>query len=544
MACAHAKFTGEVGVCMATSGPGAIHLLNGLYDAKGDHQPVTAIVGQAATSAMGGDYQQEVDLQSLFKDVAHEYCQTVTSSVAVRHVVDRAVRIALATRSVTCIIIPKDVQEEAAVPTPPRKHNTVHSGVGYSRPRVIPRDEDLKRAADVLNAGKRVALLVGAGASGAADEVIAVADKLRAGAAKALLGKAVLPDDIPWVTGTIGLLGTRPSYELMRDCDTLLMVGSSFPYGEFFPKEGQARAVQIDIDGKMLGLRYPMEVNLSGEASETLRALLPLLEEKNDGAWRDTIARNREEWERVSEARARVHGDPLNPELVFTELSPRLPDACVLSGDAGTATNWLARHLQMRRGMKFSLSGSLATMGSAVPYAIAAKFAYPDRVAIALTGDGAMQMNGLNELITIAKYWRSWSDPRLIILVLNNRDLNQVTWEMRVESGNPKYEASQNLPDFPYARYAEMLGFRGVRVDHPDAVGPAWETVLAADRPAVYEACVDPSISIVPPYISFEQAKNFASAVMKGDPEGREILVESAKGVLAGVLPGNERQET
>jgi pyruvate dehydrogenase (quinone) len=539
MAAGHAKYTGELGVCVATSGPGAIHLLNGLYDAKEDHVPVLAIVGQAATSAIGGHYQQEVDLNVLMKDVAHEFVTTVSSPLALRHAVDRAVRTALATRSVTCIILPKDVQELPAAETIPRKHDMVHSGVGYSRPRVIPAQADLERAAAVLNAGSRVAMLVGAGAAGAVDEVIAVADRLQAGCAKALLGKAVLPDDLPWVTGDIGLLGTRPSSDMMNACDTLLMIGSSFPYDEFLPPEGKARGVQIDIAGTNLGLRYAMEVNLAGDSADTLRALLPLLEAKSDTSWRETIARNRAEWADVNATRAALPGEngQLNPELVFTELSKRLPDRCILSGDAGTATNWLARHLKMRRGMKFALSGSLATMGPAVPYAIAAKFAYPERVAIALTGDGAMQMNGNAELITIQKYWRRWSDPRLIVLVLNNRDLNQVTWEMRIESGDPKFDASQDLPDFPYARYAEMLGFVGIKVERPEEVGDAWERALAADRPVLLETWVDPNYSIIPPHITFEQAKNMTSTLVKGDPNELGVMLDSAKSVLAGMLP-------
>ncbi len=542
MATAHAKFTGEVGVCMATSGPGAIHMLNGLYDAKGDHMPVVAIVGQAATSAMGASYQQEVDLNSLFKDVAAAYCQTVTSALAIRHVVDRAVRIAKSSRSVTCIIIPKDVQELDAVEKLPRKANMSHSGIGYTAPRVIPDEADLLRAAAALNAGKKVAMLVGAGAVNAASEVIAAANLLQAGCAKALLGKAVLPDDLPWVTGDIGLLGTRPSSDMMTECDTLFMIGTSFPYDQFLPKEGQARGVQIDIEPGNLALRYDMEVNLAGDARDTLRALIPLLEQKTDTSWRDGIAKNRREWEDVNASRAAITGEEgqLNPEVLFTELSPRLPDRCIISGDAGTATNWLARHLSMREGMKFSLSGSLATMGPAVPYAIAAKFAFPDRVAIALTGDGAMQMNGLAEMITIKKYWKTWSDPRIVILVLNNRDLNQVTWEMRIESGDPKFDASQDLPDFPYAKYAELLGFVGVRVDKREDVGPAWDRALAADRPALIEAFVDPNISIIPPHISFEQARNMMSALAKGDPNEFGIIADSAKSVLAGLLPSHK----
>ncbi len=545
MATAHAKFTGEVGVCIATSGPGAIHLLNGLYDAKEDHMPVVAIVGHTATSAIGAHYQQEVDLASLFKDVAHEYLTTVTNPLALRHAVDRAVRIALGTRSVTCIIVPKDVQELRAAETIPHVHDMAHSGVGYSAPRVLPYDADLVRAAEILNAGTRVAMLVGAGAMHAVDEVIAVADRLQAGCAKALLGKATVPDDLPWVTGNIGLLGTRPSSDMMGACDTLLMVGTSFPYDEFLPKEGQARGVQIDIDPKNLGLRYATEVNLTGDAAETLRSLLPLLEQKTDTSWREKIARDRSEWADVNATRVALDGEDgrLNPELVFAELDRRLPERAIVTGDAGTATNWLARHLHLRRGMKMSLSGSLATMGPAVPYAIAAKFAFPDRVALALTGDGAMQMNGLNEMITIAKYWKRWSDPRLIVLVLNNRDLNQVTWEMRIESGEPKFDASQDLPDFPYARYAEMLGLVGVEISRREEVGDAWDRVLAADRPALLEAYVDPNYAIVPPHITFEQAKNYTSALAARDPDAVGIAVDSAKSVLAGLFPRHESSE-
>jgi pyruvate dehydrogenase (quinone) len=296
MACAHAKFTGEVGVCMATSGPGAIHLLNGLYDAKLDHQPVLAIVGQQARMALGGHYQQEVDLISLFKDVAHEYVHMATTPEQIRHLVDRGIRIARVERTVTCLIVPHDVQELEAVKTPPRRHGSVHSGLGLSLPIVVPKPEDLRRAADILNAGQRVAMLIGAGALGAADEVIRVADLLGAGVAKALLGKAALPDDLPFVTGAIGLLGTRPSWNLMSECDTLLVVGSSFPYSEFLPKEGQARGVQIDIDGRMVGIRYPMEINLIGDSAETLRALAPLLERKTDRSWRKRIEEDVEDW--------------------------------------------------------------------------------------------------------------------------------------------------------------------------------------------------------------------------------------------------------
>ncbi|HET6865467.1 MAG TPA: thiamine pyrophosphate-requiring protein [Solirubrobacteraceae bacterium] len=538
MACAHAKFTGELGVCLATSGPGAVHLLNGLYDAKLDHQPVLAIVGQQARAGMGGNYQQEIDLQSLFKDVAHEYVEMAMVPAQIRHLVDRACRIALAERTVTALIIPNDLQEADAVESPPHKHGTVHSGPGYKPPRVVPADDDLDRAAAVLNAGSKVAMLIGQGALHAPDEVEATAEALGAGVAKALLGKAALPDDLPFVTGSIGLLGTRPSWTLMQECDTLLMVGSSFPYSEFLPEEGKARGVQIDLDGKMLGIRYPMEVNLVGDSAETLRALLPRLERKQDRSWREKIEHEVAEWWNLIEHRAQLAADPINPQLVFHELSKRLPDGAILSSDSGSSANWYARDVKLRKGMMASLSGTLATMGPGVPYAIAAKFAHPHRPVVALVGDGAMQMNGINELITIAKYRHQWADQRLIIMVLNNRDLNQVTWEQRAMEGNPKLEASQELPDFPYARYAELVGLKGIRVETPDQVGPAWDEALNADRPVVYEAITDPEVPPLPPHITIEQAKALSSALLAGDPNAGRIVRQSFSQKLQEFLPG------
>ena len=537
MACAHAKFTGEVGVCLATSGPGAIHLLNGLYDARLDHQPVVAIVGQQARTALGGHYQQEVDLHTLFKDVAGEYVEMATEPAQVRHVIDRAMRIAIAERAVTCIILPNDLQELAAVETPPRAHGTVHSGIGYSAPRVMPADADLARAADVLNAGKKVAMLVGAGALAATDEVIEIADLLGAGIAKALLGKAAVPDDLPYVTGSIGLLGTRPSYEMMTECDTLLMVGSGFPYSEFLPEEGQARGVQIDIDPKMLSIRYPMEVNLVGDSAATLRALIPLLKRKADRKWRGTIETNVKDWWKTLEAIAHQDGEPINPQRVFWELSPKLPDRCILVGDSGSGTNWYARDIKMRRGMMGSVSGGLATMGCGVPYAIGAKFAHPDRPVIAMVGDGAMQMNGINGLITIAKYWEKWADPRLIVLVLNNEDLNQVTWEMRAMAGDPKFEASQDLPNVHFARYAELVGLKGIFCDDPDKIAAAWDEALAARTPVVLEMKTDPDIPPLPPHISLKQAKAFASTLWQGDPNEASIIKKTIKEFAEELLP-------
>ena len=526
MACAHAKFTGEVGICLATSGPGAIHLLNGLYDAKMDHAPVVAIVGQQARAAIGGDYQQEVDLVTLFKDVAHEYVHMASTPAAIRHLIDRAIRIAKAERTVTCIIIPNDVQEMPAIETPPRKHGTVHSGTGYSPPRIVPKDADLRRAADVLNAGIKVSMLVGAGALQATDEVIEVAEILGAGVAKALLGKAAIPDELSFCTGPIGLLGSKPSWDMMEECDTFLMVGSSFPYSEFLPKEGQARGVQIDLDPKLVSVRYPMEVNLVGDSSDTLRALIPLLERKQDRVW----------W-KVLEERAMNDANPINPQRVFWELSPRLPDNCIIVADSGSAANWFARDLKIRRGMMASLSGNLATMGPGVPYAIAAKFAFPDRVVIATVGDGAMLMNGINELVTIANNWKKWRDPRLVVMVLANRDLNQVTWEQRVMAGDPKYEVSQTVPTFEFARYAEMLGLIGSRIDKPEQIASAWEQALSANRPVVLEAITDPEVPTLPPHITFDEAKKFTESMIKGEPHLGHMIKQTFKEAIGSFLP-------
>jgi len=531
MACAHAKFSGDVGVCMATSGPGAIHLLNGLYDAKLDHQPVVAIVGQQKAISLGSSYQQEVDLASLFKDVASEYVQVVMAPGQTTHVIDRAVQIARATRSVTAVIIPADVQEEA-FEAPPRTHGTTYSGGAVPRPRVLPQRDDLDRAAEILNAGKKVAVLAGAGARDAAHELEQLAELLGAGVAKALNGRDVLPDDLPYVTGSIGLLGTKASDVLMQECDTLLMVGSSFPYSEWLPEPGQARGVQIDLDARRLGIRYPMEINLAGDARETLRELLPLLRRKDDRSFQEQIMGEVDRSWRVLAEQAEVEANPLNPLKVFHELSPRLPDGAIITADSGSSTNWWARHLRFRRGMRGALSGTLATMGPALPYALAAKFVHPDRPVIAVEGDGAMQMNGLNALIDVAKHRHRWTDPRFVVLVLNNRDLNQVTWEQRVLVGDPKLEASQVVPDFPYARYAELLGFKGIRVDSPDAIGAAWDAALASDVPVVLEAVTDPEVPPLPPHIAFEQAKNLASALAKGDPARGQIIRQALKGKL------------
>jgi len=536
----YAKFTGRVGVCMATSGPGAIHLLNGLYDAKLDHVPVVAIVGQTNRSAMGGSYQQEVDLLSLFKDVASDYVQMVTVPEQLPNVLDRAIRVALTERAPTAIIIPADVQElEYSAPT--HAFKMVPSSIGLDWPTTVPADEAITRAAEVLNAGSKVAILAGSGARGARTELQQVADLLGAGVAKPLLGKDVLPDELPYVTGSIGLLGTRPSYEMMMNCDTLLTVGSSFPYTQFLPGFDQARAVQIDIDGKYIGMRYPYEVNLVGDAAATLRALLPHLRGKEDRSWRDGIESNVARWWQVMEAEAMVEADPVNPMRLFHELSSRLPDDAIVTADSGSSANWYARQLKFRGDMRGSLSGNLATMGPGVPYGIGAKFGNPGRPVIVFAGDGAMQMNGMAELITIKHYWTEWSDPRLIIAILHNDDLNQVTWEMRAMEGAPKFTESQILPDVDYAAFAASLGLQAINVDKPDQLGPAWDSALAAGRPTVLDVRCDPNVPPIPPHATFEQAKDAAAALLKGDSDRWGILVEGMKTKIQEFLPHSSK---
>lgn len=534
----YAKFSGRTGVCAATSGPGAIHLLNGLYDAKLDHVPVVAIVGQTDRTAMGGSYQQEVDLLSLYKDVASEFCEMVTVPEQLPNVLDRAMRIAATRRTVTTLIIPADVQELDYEP-PAHAFKQVPSSLGTPRCAPVPADEDLARAAEILNAGEKVAMLIGQGARRARAEVEQVADLLGAGVAKALLGKDALPDTLPYVTGSIGLLGTRPSYEMMRDCDTLLVVGSSFPYSNFLPAFGRARAVQIDLDPSMIGLRYPFEANIVGDAAQTLRRLIPLLERKPDGAWRKTVEDNTARWWEVMQRRAEVTADPVNPEYVVHALDALLPEDVMLAADSGSAANWYARHLRMRGRMRGSLSGTLATMGPGVPYAIGAKFARPGRPAVAIVGDGAMQMNGLAELITAAKYYREWTDPRLVVAVLNNQDLNQVTWEMRAMQGAPQFEPSQALPDVRYADIAQSFGLDGVRVERPEDVGPAWTRALAADRPFVIDFRTDPAVPPIPPHATWDQIKAAASAVLRGDSDRGSVLRQGVKAKVQEFLPGS-----
>ncbi|MGW8377588.1 thiamine pyrophosphate-requiring protein [Streptomyces sp. ODS28] len=536
----YAKFRGTLGVCAATSGPGAVHLLNGLYDAKLDHVPVVALVGQTARSAMGGSYQQEIDVHSLYKDVASEFLETVTVPEQLPNVLDRAIRTAYARRAPTAVVIPADVQELDYEP-PAHEFKMVPSSLGASGYTAVPSEEAVEQAAEVLNSGRKVAILAGQGARGAQQEVQEVAATLNAGVAKALLGKDVLPDTLPYVTGSIALLGTRPSYELMRDCDTLLTIGSSLPYSQFLPEFGSARGVQIDLDPHMIGMRYPYEVNLVGDAKATLRRLLPLLRQNTEGLeWHEKVMSDVDRWWQVMRRRAEVSADPVNPEWVAHCLDPLLPENALVTADSGSVANWYARHLRFRGDMRGSLSGTLATMGCGVPYAIGAKFAHPHRPVIALVGDGAMQMNGMAELITAAKYRHSWDDPRLVIGVWNNQDLNQVTWEMRAMAGSPQFEPSQHLPDVSYAAFARSLGMTGVRVEKPEEVERGWREALEAEGPAVVEFLTDPSVPPIPPHADWDQMEATAESLLKGDPERASVVKQGVKAKVQEFLQGSK----
>jgi pyruvate dehydrogenase (quinone) len=533
MACAHAKFTGEVGVCVATSGPGAVHLMNGLYDAACDNQPVVAIVGQQARVAMGSDFQQELNMERLFGDVA-EYVKTVTAPMQAQLVVDRAVRIAMAYRRPTVVILPADIQD-LPMEEPTAAHFVSRTGVGHASTRIAPPVDELERAAAVLNSGTKIAMLVGEGALGATDEVLAVAERLGAGVVTALLGKAVVPGDVPYHTQQLGLLGSKPSYDMMQGCDTLLMVGSNFPYAEFLPPTGQARGVQIDLLPRHLSLRYPMEVNLWGDAKTTLRALLPMLHAAEDLSWQAGIADAMAEWDTVLDGAAHAKADPINPRLAFHTLNERLPENAIVTADAGTTADWYGHHIRLGRNMMGNLSGRLATMIAAMPYAIAAKFAFPERPVVCTIGDGAFQMLGMNGLITVKRHWQEWANPTFVVLVLHNDDLSQVSWEMR-EAGEPRYDTSQLLESVDYAGYANLLGLEGIRVDDPDRLPAAWDRAFAADRPVVLDVLTDKNVPPLPGHITFEQAKGVAKALMHGDPDAGDVARESVRAVASELL--------
>lgn len=517
MAVGHAKYAGGAGVCLSTQGPGAVHLLNGLYDAKLDGKPVVAIVGQQASTVLGSAYQQEIDLVRLFGDVCAQFVQAAHAPEQLPMLIDRAFRTALATRSPTCVILPHDVQTAPAPDPGTHRHGVMMTSPGLRPARVVPHEDDLRAAAEVLTAGERVAIMVGQGAYGVADEIVELADRLGAGMTTSLLGKPVLDEGLPFHTGVMGHLGTTASAELMRGCDTLLLVGTNDPWTEFYPAPGQARAVQIDIDGRQLGVRYPVEVPLVGDAGETVRALLGMVPARDDRAWRDRVEGWVRRWDEISQARADAPAEPMNPQHVVRTLTGRVPADARIAVDVGSVVYWYARHLRLPRGVPAHLSSTLASMGCGLPYGLAAKLSAPDRPVLVLTGDGAMQMTGLAELVTVAARWRDWADPRFVICVLNNRDLAEVSWEQRESEGEPRFTTSQQLPDVPYADYAELLGLRGLRVSSAGEMAAAWEAALTADRPVVIDAAVDPAVPLLPPGRPFEQVQGMYAGLAAED---------------------------
>ncbi|WP_159600773.1 thiamine pyrophosphate-requiring protein [Agromyces humi] len=527
MATAHAKYTGRVGVVAATQGPGAIHLLNGLYDAKLDGAPVVALVGQQVRSVLGSEYQQEVNLERLFADVAAQYATTVVAPEQVPAAIDQAFRTALATRTPTVVIVPHDVQTSPAV-EPSGEHGHVTTAAEYRPPRVVPASDDVDAAASVLSSGAKPVVLLGQGARACADEVVAFADRIGAAVVTSLLGKPYVDESLPFVAGTMGHLGTTASARVMAECDTLLIVGSSDPWTEFYPAPGQARAVQIDLDGRAVGRRYPIEVGLVGDAGETVKMLAERMPRADVDAWRTRVRELVSGWRRISEARAEVAADPVNPEYAIRALNTHLPEDALVALDVGSVVYWYARQLRVPPGVDVHFSSTLASMGCGVPYGLAAKLASPDRPVVVLAGDGGMQMAGIAELITVADRWPSWADPRFVVLVLDNGDLAEVSWEQREVEGAPRFETSQALPGFPFARYAELLGMRGIIVDTPDEIDDAWSRALAADRPTVIQLISDRDVPLLPPLPQGESAlKEMRSALEAEGASHAQKLLEA-----------------
>ncbi|MGW4460575.1 thiamine pyrophosphate-requiring protein [Micromonospora sp. NPDC004704] len=496
MATGHAKYSGGVGVCLATQGPGAIHLLGGLYDAKLDGKPVVAIVGQQLDGPYGAAYR-EIELLRLFSDVC-EFVRVASTAEQVPSLIDRAFRTAVATRSPTCVIVPQQLQTAAVPDLPPRSDGVFSMAPGLPPARVMPHEEDLNAAAQLLGAGRRVAMLVGQGGYGAAEEIVALADRVGAGITTSLLGKPVLDERLPFHTGVMGELGTTASAQLLGGCDTLLLVGTNDPWTDYYPMPGQAAVIQVDIDGRRVANRYPVDVPLIGDAAETLRALLDRVPQRANREWRETIEVSFDRWWSDATARADAPAEPMNPQHVLRELSPRLPWDSAVAVDVGSVTYWYARHVQLPPGVPAHLSSTLGATGCSLPYGIAAKLAAPDRPVVVLAGDGAMQLNGLAELVTVANRWHEWADPRFVVLVLNNRDQAGMSQTQR-GAGQVAVPEAQRLPDVPYAGWARLLGMHGLRIDRPEMMGAAWDEALAADRPTLIEAVVDASVPLSPP---------------------------------------------
>jgi pyruvate dehydrogenase (quinone) len=537
MATAHAKFTGEVGVCVATSSPGAFHMLNGLYDAQMDNQPVVAILGQQGLASVGTFTQQVSDLERVFADVSC-YTETIVSPDQAQAVIDTAFKTAMLRKQPAVVILPHDVQS-LTWEEPGAEHWVSRSSDAAPSLAITPPAEEIRKMADIINAGEKVTFLVGAGARGATDLVLEAARKSGAGIITALRGKDVIPSDVPFHTQQVGLLGSLPSLHQVHRCDTIVLLGTNYPYGEYMPKTGSARGIQVDIKPEMLGLRYPTELNLWGDVGATLEAVLPLLTDKSapgtpNTEWQEQVAAEMVDWEHEMDAQADVsYSDGVNPRRLIKAVNEHLPEGVTVTCDAGTTADWYGHHIRLRRGMHGDMSGRLATMLAAMPYAVAAKFAFPDKPAVCTIGDGAFQMLGMNELITVKKYMGQWENKQLVVVIMHNDDLGQVSWEMRTEDGNPMWRGSQDVETMDYAGYAELLGFRGVAVHSDDDVEAAVAAAFAHDGVTVIDAYVSRNVPPLPPHITAEYAINTAKSLLKGDPEELSVVVDSAKAMAA-----------
>ncbi len=516
MACGYAKFTGRLGVCLATSGPGGIHLLNGLYDAALDGQPVLAITGMAFHDLIGTFTQQDVALDRLYTDVA-KFNQRIMGPAHVENITNLACRTALAYRGVAHITFPVDLQEMDAGAYRSKRNVKHHTSDVYARSARLPAETELASAAEVLNAGKKVAILAGRGALRATDELEQAADRLAAPIVKALLGKAAVPDDSPFTTGSIGLLGTKPSQDALEECDTLLMAGTSFPYIEFLPKPGQARGVQIELDPMRIGLRYPVEVGLVGDCARTLQALLPLLTRKTERGFLESAQERMKGWLELMEERATRTDSPMKPQVLAHELGRRLRTDAIVACDSGTIATWWARHIPAQRGQMHSLSGNLATMAAGLPYAIAAQVAYPDRQVVAFVGDGGFSML-MAEIATCVKYQL----PVKVVIVKNNT-LGQIKWEQIVFLGNPEYGCELQPMDF--ALFARACGATGFTIDNPADCGRMLEEALATPGPVVVQGVVDPFEPPLPAKVTLDQAAKFAKSLLRGEPNSQKIAL-------------------
>jgi pyruvate dehydrogenase (quinone) len=521
MACGYAKVTGRLGCCLATSGPGGIHLLNGLYDAKLDGAPVLAITGMHYHDLLHTHQQQDVELDKLFMDVAL-YNTRVMGPAHMKNVAELACRTALAYRAVSHITVPLDIQEMAYDQDEPSKRNVPgHTSDTFSRGAALPSGNTLDRAAEILNAGRKTVIMAGRGSIGAADELEATAEKLGAVIVKPLLGKMAVPDDSPYTTGSVGLLGTRPSQEALEECDTLFIVGSSFPYIEFYPKPGQARGVQIDLDPAHIGLRYPVEVGMVGDTKRTLQLLLPMLQQNEDRSFLQKAQKGMMEWMQLMEERGTRRDKPMKPQVVAHELGKRLKPNAIFTSDSGTIATWYARHMPVRRGQICTLSGNLATMANGFPYAIAAQVAYPDRQCVALVGDGGFTML-MGEFANCVKY----NLPVKVVVVKNN-SLGQIKWEQMIFLGNPEYGC--DLQPIDFAAFARACGGKGYTITDPATCGDQLDQALAEPGPVLIEAVVDPHEPPMPPKIKFEQAKKFAESLARGTPNREKIALTVLK---------------